>query len=58
MLIEVAADVETLCFDEDCCALVALGSESANGEGVEEWVEKDGGDNLASLRARCSVLHP
>ena len=49
---EIAADVETPSYDEDCCVLVALGSEYADGEGVEEWVEKDRVETVRRVRGK------
>jgi hypothetical protein len=50
--VEIAADVETPSCDEDCCVLVALGSEHADGEGVEEWVEKNGVETVRRVRGK------
>ena len=48
--VEIVRDVETPCCGEDCCVLVALGSEHADGEGIGEWVEKDRAEALRRVR--------
>ena len=55
--VEIAGDVETPSRDEDCCVLVALGSELADGESVEEWAEKDRVETVRRVRGkmRCSA---
>jgi hypothetical protein len=50
--VEIAADVETPSCDEDCCVLVALGSEHVDGEDVEEWVEKDRVETVRRVRGK------
>ena len=49
---EIAEDVETPRFDEDCCVLVALGSEHSDREGVEEWAEKDRVETVRRVRGK------
>jgi hypothetical protein len=48
--VEIVRDVETPCCGEDCCVLVALGSEHADGEDVGERVEKDRAETLRRVR--------
>ena len=47
---EIAAGVETPSCDEDCCMLVALGSEHADGKGVVDKDSSASSGQDASLR--------
>jgi hypothetical protein len=49
---EIAADVETPSCDENCCVLVALGSEHADGEDMEKWVEKGRVETVRRVRGK------
>ena len=49
---DIAADVEIPSCDEDRSVLAALGSEHADGEGVEEWVEKDRVETVRRVRGK------
>ena len=49
---EIAADIETPSCGEDCCVLMALGSEHADGEGLEWWVDKDRVETVRRLRGK------
>lgn len=55
--VEIALDVKTLSCDDDCCVRVALGSEHADREGEEEWIEKDRAETVRRVldKMHCSA---
>ena len=50
--VEMAADAETPSCGENCCVLVALGSEHADGDGLEGWVDKDRVETVRRVRGK------
>ena len=56
--VEIAADVETPSCNGDCWVLVALGSEHADGSGVEGWVERDRVETVRRVRGKMHRSSP
>jgi hypothetical protein len=48
--VEIAAHVETPACGEDCRVPVGLGSEDADGEGLEGWVDNDRVETVRRVR--------